>query len=209
MDESTQKRCPRCDKHLPLESFGPNRRMKDGLQLHCKPCRADFQREYRRRHPDKMRRWGREQMARRRVSDPEAVRDYMRQWRTANPNLVRAAKSAWEAANYERHRETSRESSRRFKKANPNKRRADDLRRRARKQAASVGVVDLAALWNEQGGICALCSLPIDRELAWPHPLSASVDHIFPISKGGPHAQDNLQWVHLIENIRKGASVPQ
>ena len=29
-----------------------------------------------------------------------------------------------------------------------------------------------------------------------------------PLSKGGTHEQSNLQWTHLVENLRKGATVP-
>ena len=32
------KRCPRCDRLLPLEEFGTNRSNKDGLQHYCKAC---------------------------------------------------------------------------------------------------------------------------------------------------------------------------
>ena len=57
-----------------------------------------------------------------------------------------------------------------------------------------------------QGDVCALCGMPIDRTLKFPHPMSASVDHIIPIAKGGhPSSLDNLQAVHLICNQVKGS----
>jgi 5-methylcytosine-specific restriction endonuclease McrA len=34
------KYCPRCEKTLPKESFGKNKRRSDGLAQACKPCRA-------------------------------------------------------------------------------------------------------------------------------------------------------------------------
>lgn len=52
---------------------------------------------------------------------------------------------------------------------------------------------------------CALCGKPIDKTLNTPHPMSAEVDEIVPISKGGsPISRDNVQLAHRICNQRKG-----
>ncbi len=54
--------------------------------------------------------------------------------------------------------------------------------------------------------VCALCGMPVDKSRKFPDPLSASVDHIIPVSKGGhPSALDNLQLTHLICNEVKGS----
>lgn len=56
---------------------------------------------------------------------------------------------------------------------------------------------------------CALCGRQIDKTLKYPHPLSASIDHITPLSKGGhPSALDNLQLVHTACNIKKSNKLP-
>jgi 5-methylcytosine-specific restriction endonuclease McrA len=55
---------------------------------------------------------------------------------------------------------------------------------------------------------CALCGKPINKELKTPHPMSAEVDEIIPISKGGsPVARDNVQLTHRICNQRKGNKI--
>jgi hypothetical protein len=39
-------------------------------------------------------------------------------------------------------------------------------------------------------------------------PAGYEVNHIIPISKGGPHHQDNLQYLTVTENRKKGNKVP-
>lgn len=56
--------------------------------------------------------------------------------------------------------------------------------------------------------ICALCGKPVDKTLKWPHPLSKSVDHIIPVSKGGhPSDIQNLQLAHLCCNGEKSSKM--
>ena len=52
---------------------------------------------------------------------------------------------------------------------------------------------------------CALCGKPIDKSLKTPHPMSAEVDEIVPVSLGGsPYERDNCRLVHRICNQRRG-----
>jgi 5-methylcytosine-specific restriction endonuclease McrA len=53
---------------------------------------------------------------------------------------------------------------------------------------------------------CALCGLPVDKSLKTPHPMSAEVDEIVPVSRGGsPTNRNNVQLTHRVCNQRKGA----
>lgn len=56
--------------------------------------------------------------------------------------------------------------------------------------------------------VCAICGKPVDKSLKSPHPLSATVDHIIPVSKGG-HPSDiaNLQLAHRCCNLEKGNKI--
>ena len=52
--------------------------------------------------------------------------------------------------------------------------------------------------------VCALCGQPVDMSLKYPHPLSATVDHVIPIAKGGhPSDIENLQLAHFTCNRQK------
>lgn len=52
---------------------------------------------------------------------------------------------------------------------------------------------------------CALCGKAIDKSLRTPHPMSAEVDEIVPVSRGGdPLDIRNCQLVHRVCNQRKG-----
>lgn len=52
--------------------------------------------------------------------------------------------------------------------------------------------------------VCGICGQPVDFSYAYPHPLSPTVDHIIPVSKGGhPSALENLQLAHRWCNRQK------
>lgn len=60
----------------------------------------------------------------------------------------------------------------------------------------------------EESDVCAICGMPIDRALRFPDPMSATVDHIIPIIKGGhPSDPANLQAAHLICNQMKASKL--
>ena len=52
--------------------------------------------------------------------------------------------------------------------------------------------------------VCGICGKPVDFSYRYPHPLSPTVDHIIPVSKGG-HPSDlaNLQLAHRCCNREK------
>lgn len=52
--------------------------------------------------------------------------------------------------------------------------------------------------------VCGICGRPVDKSLRYPHPMSATVDHIIPIARGGhPSDLDNLQLAHWTCNRQK------
>ena len=52
--------------------------------------------------------------------------------------------------------------------------------------------------------VCGICGKPVDKSLRFPNPMSACIDHIIPVDKGGhPSDIDNLQLAHLCCNRQK------
>lgn len=51
---------------------------------------------------------------------------------------------------------------------------------------------------------CQLCGEPTDKTAKWPDPKTPTLDHIVPISMGGPHLYSNVQCACWNCNQRKG-----
>ncbi|WP_406501956.1 HNH endonuclease [Streptomyces sp. NBC_01590] len=85
---------------------------------------------------------------------------------------------------------------------------AHDARRRMRlEQARTAEVFAPVDVHTRDEWTCQLCRRPIDHQVAWPDPMSASVDHVVPLSKGGLHSLINVQSAHLGCNSSKGDRV--
>lgn len=120
---------------------------------------------------EQIRKAKREQMARKRAADPEAARAYGRQYHAAN----RTKQTAKMRAYY----------GRRFFWGKAMKLRGED--RATARQVAS--------LWKQQRGLCALTGRRLDR--------SAQLDHKTPKAKGGSDRIENLQWLCESVNLAK------
>lgn len=84
------------------------------------------------------------------------------------------------------------------------RRRDNYHRRRALKAGTSNGEpVRLAEIQERDGNRCHLCRKKVSNK-AWPHPLSPSLDHVVPLSRGGAHEPSNVRLAHLGCNVSKG-----
>jgi 5-methylcytosine-specific restriction endonuclease McrA len=53
-------------------------------------------------------------------------------------------------------------------------------------------------IYERDGWICQLCHKKVDKNLKWPHPMSASLDHIIPaVDDASTHEPTNVQLAHL------------
>lgn len=58
-------------------------------------------------------------------------------------------------------------------------------------------------VFERDNWICGICGRKINKRLKHPNPLSPSVDHIIPLTKGGNDSLINVQAAHLRCNLGK------
>lgn len=59
---------------------------------------------------------------------------------------------------------------------------------------------------------CGICGKPVDKSLKYPHPMSATIDHIIPVNgpgglRGHPSSIENLQLSHFSCNRQKSNKI--
>lgn len=75
--------------------------------------------------------------------------------------------------------------------------------KRAKRCGVAYEVIRRRRVYERDGWMCLLCRKPIKQGVIVPHPLSATLDHIIPMSKGGPHTYANVQTAHFRCNWMK------
>jgi hypothetical protein len=84
------------------------------------------------------------------------------------------------------------------------KRKASSQRRRALIHTTAVETILPREVFERDGWACGICGGPVDAGLLYPDPMSASLDHVVPLIRGGTHTHDNLACAHLRCNLQKG-----
>lgn len=129
----------------------------------------------------------------------EKARVYYKKWAKAHPEYAKVYSKKWRLQNPEK----ARAKARRQRKLYPEKKAASNRLRRAKQAACAIEDVTpemLHDLLQSQEGRCAECS----RSLA----TKRHLDHINPLTLGGPHAIENLQYLCPPCNLLKGRKNP-
>ena len=66
----------------------------------------------------------------------------------------------------------------------------------------------VGVLAERDGADCSICGDPIDLGRKYPDPMSRSVDHVIPRSRGGRDDLENYALAHFICNVRKNNRLP-
>lgn len=82
-------------------------------------------------------------------------------------------------------------------------------RERARKYRVAYEPISRTRVFERDEWRCGICGGTVGPRLQYPHDLSPSLDHIVPMSLGGPHLYSNVQCAHLKCNVDKGATLPE
>lgn len=152
-------------------------------------------------------------------ANPERTREHKRKWEAANGERKQAYYQAnrarilanvqaryaakrdevaeYKRAHYEAHRDELIAKASAWAKAHPEKIREYSSRRRARERQLPSEVIDVAAVFDRDAGLCGVCGGEVDPE-NW------HLDHIVPLARGGHHTHDNVQVCHPRCNLQKG-----
>jgi hypothetical protein len=199
------KTCPTCKETKPttLEFYDRDSTTKDALSWRCRECRK----EYRRNNKEKIAKYGKKH----REENTEKIQEYMKIYREENREYLNQKAREYWAINREyiaEHRKT-------WKKWKPSdlEKLAEDRRKQARKRRAlklqnGYSPYTEAEVLNLYGTDCHLCNQPIDFDApratskpGWETGLH--IDHIIPLSKGGPDTLENVKPAHGLCNIKK------
>lgn len=82
-------------------------------------------------------------------------------------------------------------------------RKAAAQRRRAAKRGAAVEKFIPVEIFERDRWKCGICRKKVRTDLAYPHPKSASLDHVVPLSEGGEHTRANSRCAHLDCNVQR------
>ncbi len=199
------RECPYCHQFWPdtAKYFEPRYKK-------CRACRCEDNRQWRRANPEKKR----EQDRQYRQANSERIREYQHRWYQANREKSDAKSRLWQQTHPERRREhrlkwiranaeKDRERRKKYRADNRERYREHCRRARIKIRATETDVTPEKILaLKAHSKICYWCKKKMK-------PDEMSVDHITPISKGGPHLMWNIVICHQKCNSRKCDKHPQ
>ena len=152
-----------------------------------------------------------EEYAGHRAYDREYKRLY-NDFHASNGDGVKIYQDAYQKAYRRNHPEQVKEYINRYRKENPEWGARSDRRRRARHAGVESEVYYPQQVLDMWGTDCYLCDEPIDLEanrqighVGWERGLH--MDHVIPISAGGPDLVSNIRPTHGGCNLRKSATI--
>lgn len=94
-----------------------------------------------------------------------------------------------------------------YVKANSEIYREANRKSRALKNTTQTEAINEKIIYLRDGWVCQHCKIKVNKQLKWPDPMSASLDHIVPLSQGGSHTYNNVQLAHLRCNLTKNNNI--
>jgi 5-methylcytosine-specific restriction endonuclease McrA len=141
-----------------------------------------------------------------RESNRDVKIGYYRQYYKENKQAVSDKKKE----NYQKNKHSILNKTKKYKKLNPDVARRSNTRRRARKLDNGFESYTEEQVLNLYGNNCHICNIGID--LLAPRQAGAKgwemglhIDHVVPISRGGPDTLDNVRPSHGKCNLSKSS----
>ena len=154
----------------------------------CKDAHSEYVKKYYIKNSTKLKTNRKEKY----LENLEYEKEYVRQWRLNNL-------------------EYNRSYQRQHKKENPHLKRESERRRRAKRFENGFEMYKESSVLELYGSNCHICLGPIDL-LAPRQPglngweMGLHIDHVMPISKGGPDTLENVRPAHGACNVKKHAN---
>ncbi len=199
------------------------------INQRCCRCQDIKNAEWRRLNLDHAREYSRSYMGKLRPADPKKLRERGRKWheqhrdsvnekvrkdRALNPEKYRAPDRERHERDREKRRKAQRQHylanadriklmARAYAKANPERRKAHEYKRRAIKMKSGGAFTpdDLDRIRKQQKNRCAYYQICGAKN-------PSHVDHIFPLSRGGTNYASNIQLTCKACNLSKHAKHP-
>ena len=174
------KRCSNCGEVKAYEMFNRDKYAKNGYTSQCKVCRNEYKKAYH-------------------EANKEKRNEANKAWRVANKEKIYEYKKAY----YEANKEKIYEYKKAYYEANKEKNAAKSSRRRALQLKAIPKF--LKKCEAERQRLKKIFKL---REvISLVTGIEHHVDHMWPLSDGGPHWSGNLQIIPAKENLTKSYKV--
>ena len=213
----TMKVCSKCKETKFFDMFRRNKNEKDGYHNQCKACLkayyeankemfAEQSKAYRVANKERYaeskkayRAANKEKVARQKKAYYEANKEKLAEYNKANYEVNKEKLALQRKAYKENNKDKTAEYNKAYKEANKDKTAEYNSRRRARKRNAIPKFLRNCGVEKQRlRGIYKLRQL-ISEATGIEH----HVDHMWPLSKGGPHWSGNLQIITATKNLSK------
>lgn len=238
VEDSSTKRCTKCNVYKPLSKFSKDKDKKDGLSTRCKLCKSGEHAKWRKANPEKVK----ENNANWYAANTEKARAYSREYARKHPVQVKARIAACKKAHearveqlspaekaviekdkkdrqrvssakwYRKNAERARLSTSMWRMLNPDKNKQYRIAYRKEK-----GHIERAARHKRRAS-GTLSSRIVKKLMSLQRGKCACcgirlgnkyhLDHIVPIALGGTNTDDNVQLLHAKCNLQKAKKHP-
>lgn len=189
------KQCPRCKTLKPFTEFGKNKATSDGYRWECKACQREYDLRFRTKNAKKRS----EQNRKWRIANPEKNYERKRRWDLLNRDKKRQkdcryrsdykekvseAKRVW----YLKNTEKITEKNRKYRAEHREKMNEYASNYRAKKKGdnGKITAKEWMTMKRLYGFMCLCCGRKEPE-------IKLELDHVIPLSLGGPNTIDNAQ----------------
>ena len=145
-------------------------------------------------------------------NNKEKIKEYQKEYKQKNKEKINKQQKEYNKEYYQNNKEQIKESQKEYHQNNPHKTREKDRKRRALKRANIHKPYTEDQVLKLYGKDCHICKKPVNLLAnrspgapGWEQGLH--IDHVIPLSKGGPDSLNNVKPAHGLCNLQKNNSL--